>query len=242
MPLPIDQRIKFFVFVIESPSAVDLYHRRSEGDLVRQAVELNAIPCMVKTAISLEAFDACLKVGLSEAMAAHPWFIPLLHISAHGNSDGIQLSNGHVMPWHSLREHLRPVNQALGGSLVVCMSSCEGYMGVRMAMFQEDLELPYHALVGCSDSPTWSETAVAFATLYHQLHRGEHISQAVEAMRVAAGQPSFWLEHAENTRKTYIEFINSSTEPAVAQSNLEQLAAEAPPEDQATLKLMRGES
>jgi hypothetical protein len=65
MPLPPEQRTKFFVFVIESPSAVDLYHRRSEGEIVKQAVELNGITCIAKTAISLQAFDACLKIGLS---------------------------------------------------------------------------------------------------------------------------------------------------------------------------------
>ncbi len=60
-PLPPEQRVNFFVFVIESPSAVDLYHRRSEGEIVRQAVELNGISCIVKTAIALEAFNACLR-------------------------------------------------------------------------------------------------------------------------------------------------------------------------------------
>jgi hypothetical protein len=53
MPLPPDQRIKFFVFVIESPSPVDLYHRRSEGDIIQQAASLNQIPCVVKTSINL---------------------------------------------------------------------------------------------------------------------------------------------------------------------------------------------
>jgi hypothetical protein len=89
MPLPSKERVRFFVFVIESPSAVDLYHRRSEGDIVRQAVELNGINCVVKTAISLQAFDASLKVGLAEAMNQFSGFIPLLHISAHGDADGI---------------------------------------------------------------------------------------------------------------------------------------------------------
>jgi len=146
MPLPPEHRIKFFVFVIESPSAPDLYHRRSEGDIVRQAVELNGIRCVVKTAISVSAFDACLKIGLSEAMASMPGYVPLLHISAHGDARGIQLSDGYVMPWAELKDHLRPVNAALGGSLVVCMSSCEGYAGIKMAMQLEESALPYFAL------------------------------------------------------------------------------------------------
>jgi hypothetical protein len=151
-PLPPEQRVRFFVFVIESPSSVDLYHRRSEGEIIRQAVDL--------------------KVGLSEAMSQMQSFIPLVHISSHGNAHGIQLSDGYIMSWAELKDHLRLVNHALGGSLVVCMSSCEGYSGIRMAMHLEEDDLPYFALVGCGAQPTWGETAVAYATLYHQLWRG----------------------------------------------------------------------
>lgn len=238
MPLPPDQRIKFFVFVIESPSAVDLYHRRSEGEIIRQAVELNGICCTVKTAISNEAFNACLKIGLSDAMNQMAGFIPLLHISAHGNAEGIQLSDGYTMQWAELKDHLRPVNQALGGTLVVCMSSCEGYAGIRMAMQSNETDLPYFALIGCGTTPTWSETAVGYATLYHQLWRGEHISEAVRAMRVASGNDSFFLEHAENSRKAYLEHL-SSVNPAQVQANLEMIVANESLDDQRALKLLQ---
>ncbi len=166
-------------------------------------------------------------------------YIPILHISAHGDKNGIQLSNGHAIDWETLRDHLRPINRALSGTLVVCMSSCEGYMGVRMAMYPEDPDLPYYALIGNGNKPTWAETAVAFATLYHQLCRGEHISVAVEAMRAASGNDQFWLEHAENSRQTYIEYINKATRPEVAQANLEQIVANASPESQENLKYLR---
>ncbi len=239
MPLPPEQCIKFFVFVIESPSAADLYHRRSEGDLIRQAVELNGIPCVHKTAISMQAFDACLKIGLSEAMSSSTGYIPIIHISAHGDKDGIQLSDGHVLSWRTLREHLRPVNQALGGSLVVCMSSCQGYMGIRMAMYPEDPHLPYYALVGCGGKPSWAETAVAFTTFYHQLYRGEHISVAVEAMCVSSGNKQFWLDHAENSRQGFIEYINKATTPEEAQASLERILADEPLESQTNIKLLR---
>jgi len=234
-PLPPDQRTRFFVFVIESPSAVDLYHRRSEGDIVRQAVELNGIHCIVKTAISRVAFGACLKIGLKQAMAQLSGFLPLLHISAHGNSDGIQLSDGYVMPWAELKDHLRPVNEALGGSLVVCMSSCEGYSGIRMAMHTDQVDLPYLALVGCAAKPVWGDTAVGYSTLYHRLWRGEHIATAVDAMRVASGNPEFFLEHAVQTRQSYVDYLNT-VNPAEAQQRLEDIVTDETPAAQAELK------
>lgn len=238
MPLPPEQRIKFFVFVIESPSAVDLYHRRSEGEIVRQAVALNGIECVVKTAISLDAFGACLRIGLSEAMKRSPGYVPLLHISAHGDSQGIQLSDGYVMTWQELREHLRPVNEALDGSLIVCMSSCEGYSGIRMAMDATDETFPFFALIGTGNKPTWSETAVGYATFYHQLCRGEHIDVAVKAMQIASGNSTFWLQHAENSRRTYLEHINTVS-PVEATATLEQLVTDSSLEDQENLKRLR---
>ncbi|MBU3593491.1 hypothetical protein ICN42_05180 [Polynucleobacter sp. 71A-WALBACH] len=235
MPLPIEQRTKFFVFVIESPSAPDLYHRRSEGDVISQAVSLNGIHCVVKTAISLEAFNACLKVGISEEMQKFPGFMPLLHISAHGNSEGIQLSDGYMMTWVKLKEYLKPINQALGGSLIVCMSSCEGYSGIRMVMDKNAIDHPYFALIGCSEKPTWGETAVAYATFYHQLARGEFIHDAAEAMRVASGNKHFFLEHSENTHKTFVEFLNNR-ESQEAIENLEKIVENESPESKTLLK------
>jgi len=227
MPLPAEQRVKFFVFVIESPSAVDLYHRRGEGEAIRQVVELNGIQCVVKTAICLQAFDACLKFGISAAMKERPGLLPLLHISAHGNAEGVQLSDGHILAWKDLRTYLYPVNEALNNFLVVCMSSCEGYAGIRMAMHLEDKTYPYFALVGCSAKPTWGETAIGYATFYHQLWRGEHISSAVNAMRVASGNDSFFLEHATQSRQAYLDHIRA-TDTASLQANLQQIAERAP--------------
>ena len=238
MPVPQDQRVRFFVFVIESPSAVDLYHRRSEGEIIQQAVKLNGIDCIVKTAISLQAFDACLKVGLVKEMSNKNGFIPLLHISAHGSANGIQLSDGHVMPWDQLREHLRPVNEALNGSLVVCMSSCEGYSGIRMAMTNDESPLPFFALIGCTEKPTWGETAVAYSTFYHQLCRGEYINDAVNAMCTASGNQMFFVQHASNSRQKYIEYL-STVDTAEAQIHLEQRIEGEALENQESLKLLR---
>jgi len=208
MALPPDKRIKFFVYIIESPSAVDLYHKRYEGDLLKQAINLNLIPCTDRVAISREAFEAAIKVGLHEDMQLFPNMIPILHISSHGSSDGVQLSNGELIRWEELRELLKPVNKALKGGLLLCMSSCEGYSGCRMAMFPEDPEHPFFAIVGNSSKPSWSETAIAYATFYHLIAKGEFITTAVDAMRVASGNNDFFVITAEEAHKGYLEYID----------------------------------
>lgn len=230
MVLPPDKRLKFFVFIIESPSSVDLYHGRSEADLLGRAIGLNAIRCASRIAINLEAFVAAIKIGLHEEMAARSGLVPILHISAHGFADGIQLSSGEVLNWNGLRELLKPVNKALGGALIVCMSTCEGYSGSRMAMVLEDPGHPFFAIVGNGGKPTWPETAVGFATFYHLVANGHYVSDAVKAMRVASGNESFFLTTAEEARQGYLDFIKKKdVNTAEAVLELKQEEQTSPP-------------
>jgi hypothetical protein len=235
--IPIDQRLKFFVYVIESPSSVDLYHRRGEGDVLRQAINLNQIPCVLRLAINLEAFQASLGIGLTEAMAAIPNAIPILHISAHGFSEGIQLSSGEIIEWRQLREMLIPINRALEGCLVVCMSTCEGYSGSRMAMVIDSEEHPFFAIIGNGSKPTWPETAVGFATFYHLVANGRRIVESVEAMRVASGNDTFFVTTAEESKTGFIEHIKNIN-AAEVQAELENEGSGSG--DNELAKLLRG--
>lgn len=228
--------IKFFVFIVESPSAPDLYHRRTEGEILEQLLRLQGTTCVSRLAISREAFEAALKIGLSEEMRDLPDLMPILHISAHGFEDGIQLSNGEVLLWEELKEVLLPVNAAFQGFLVVCMSSCSGYSGIRMAM-EVDGELPFFALVGCADSPTWSETAVAFSTFYHLIGRGAFLQDAVAAMRTASGNASFFADSGEALRQSFLEYI-ATPRPSEVRDELESEAQKEPPGELAKLRAL----
>ncbi|SUS05869.1 conserved hypothetical protein [uncultured Defluviicoccus sp.] len=226
--LPPEKRLQFFVFIIESPSPVDLYHRRGEGEVIRNAVGLNLIPSELRLAVNREAFEAAIRIGLSDAMREHPNRLPILHISAHGFDEGIQLSSGEVLDWSELRDLLLPVNRALGGSLILCMSTCEGYSGSRMAMRREECEHPFYAIVGNGRKPSWPETAVAFATFYHLVACGRYIVDAVEAMRIASGNDAFFVTTAEESRRGFLEYIQS-IDAQDAQEVLEVQADEQQP-------------
>lgn len=224
----------FFVYIVESPSAVDIYHGRGERGMLEHAVSLNRIQSMSRVVISEEALRAALSIGLAEAMEKHQNLLPLLHISAHGDSEGIELSNGDQVPWYELRDMLKPANAALGGKLLVCMSCCQGYAGIRMAMYPNETELPYLALVGNAQSPTWADTAVAYATFYHRIARGDNIVAAVSAMRSASGNDSFFLESAAQSRQAYIEYLQSLN-PVEVQGALREEAQQSSPDTLAKL-------
>lgn len=215
----------FFVYIVESPSAPDLYHGRSEGAVVANALSLDQIPCITRTAINTDAFRAALTVGLPEAMKQLPGRYPILHLSAHGATPGIQLSSGAIITWSDLRQLLVPINESLRGALLLCMSACEGYSACQMAMQQqENVKHPYFAMVGSYGQPTWSDTAVSFLAFYHLLAKGRTVPEGVQAMNAASGLNTWTAEGAEETRRNYIEFLKISSQPDQAQRELETVA------------------
>lgn len=184
------------------------------------------IQCINRLAINKRAFEAALQVGLTEAMAEASNLIPMLHISAHGFNDGIQLSSGEIIQWLELRELLIPINKALNGNLIVCMSTCEGYAGSQMAMVDSD-DHPFFALIGNGSKPTWPETTVAFSTFYHLIANVRYVSDAVEAMCVSSGNNNFYLTTAEESKQGYLDFIKRLDANEVREDLAQQADSEA---------------
>lgn len=181
-----------FVYIVESPSANDLYHHRYEGDLLRQAIELSHMKCIVRMAVSKEAFEKAINEGLMDAVRTNHPTDPILHISAHGSSEGIQLTNKDFVTWNELRNLLLPISRARNWGLLLCISTCEGTDAIKMAFAEraEAHEAAY-AVVGNSGKPTWSDTAVAYASFYHLLSKGSMLGDAVKAMKIASGNRDF---------------------------------------------------
>ncbi len=229
--------LKFFVYIVESPSAPDIYHGRSEGSLVARAVALDGIPCVARTAISKTAFIAALKLGLPDAMKAYPGLLPVLHISAHGASFGTQLSDGTVLSWSDIRDLILPINESLNGTLLLCMSACEGYSACQMAMRTDDAPHPYLGLIANFGKPTWSDTAVAYSAFYHLISKGRSIPEAVAAMRAASGDDGWIVETAEQAKQGFLEFVKQ-TDVGKAQQELQSDAetADVPPDAKALEK------
>ena len=196
----------FFVYIIESPSEIDFYNNRSEGVLLQKVINLHNIPCLIKTVISKSTFITALQDGLLEGMKVFPLLIPIIHISAHGFKEGIQLSNQEKITWDNFRSLLLPINKTLNNCLLLCMSSCKGYSACRMAMRLNEIKHPFLSMVGHPGTPTWSDTAVAFTTLYHQIAKGLKVSEAVKAMKIASGNYEFRFTTAKESQRSYIDY------------------------------------
>lgn len=231
MPTSRQHDTRFFVYIVESPSAPDLYHGRFEGSLVAQALKLNRIPCVARIAISRDAFYAALIHGVSDAMKALPGHLPVLHFSAHGSTDGLQLSNGEFIAWEELRNLLMPINCSLPLGVLVCMSTCNGFHACQMAMTLEQAPHPFFATVGSTGTPSWSDTAVSYFTFYHLFAKGFTIRDAVDRMNVASGEGSWVVQTADDAKQSYLDFCRNADADEVRQS-LDRAAehAELPPD------------
>jgi hypothetical protein len=197
---------KFHVYIIESPSAVDLYHKRFEGESLQKTLQLSGIDSSNRLAVNLESFKAAFYVGFKEYFETNST-PPFIHISAHGNSEGIELTSKERVGWEDLKLLLLPVNKVLKGGLLVSMSSCHGSSGCRMAMNDDDF--PFAAVIGSTGSPTWSETNIGYSAFYHLFHKGNDLTDCLKGMKTASGNSDFTLISSKTARQSYLEVIQN---------------------------------
>ncbi len=200
--------IKGFVYVIESPAPHDLLDGRTEGRVLTEALLLAGIPHWYSLASDRAMLLESLGNRLREASRHHNnKLLPILHLSMHGSHQGVALTNGEFISWYDLRGLLLPLVQAMQGSLLVCMSSCFGSAGCRMAMYQDN-EPHFWALVGNTASATWADAAIAYISFYHLFFKGFDIKICVDSMKVASGDHNFTFFLGADTKAGWDTFVH----------------------------------
>ncbi len=211
-----------FVHIIESPSSGDLLDGRTEGRALNEVLELAQIPRWYSLVTDRKTLEVALGPRLIEAWRY--WQTPpVLHLSMHGNQEGVGLTSGEFVSWHDLRQVLLPLTRALQSGLLICMSTCFGGAGCRMAMYA-DGEPHFWALVGNSGSPTWVDAAVAYITFYHLLFKSLPIETCVESMKVASHDHDFSVFLGQQAKASWLSHMSSQL--AGLAQRLEQAAGE----------------
>ncbi|MEQ1947295.1 MAG: hypothetical protein ABL995_08900 [Bryobacteraceae bacterium] len=213
---------KPFVYIMESPSPKDVFNDISEGDHLKKLLLLASIDSRYRRISDRERFRqaAAELSSLAAKIGKRP---VLLHVSAHGNSDGIVLTSGEILPWADFRELLLPLNGGLTGPLILCMSSCEGFAACRMAMYEEQA-LPFFGVIGHAGTPTWGDTAAAFHTFYHLYAKGYGVEEAVKAMRIACGDDEFYATLASDARGAYLNVAQHQPQPNLSDASINPVA------------------
>ena len=177
------------VSVIESPAPRDLVRECQEGLALRTALHQAQVPCRYYLATTKTTFEESLEFITQQRR--HDEQKLLLHISCHGNENGIRLTSGESIQWPELgqtlvsfaRDALAYHENAKSSIVILCMSSCFGLAAAEMG--RED-ERPYMALVAPNQSVTWSDCLVSFLAFYNLfLNKNAMIGEAVHAMNTA---------------------------------------------------------
>ena len=177
------------VHIIESPSATDFYANVREGALLVEALKLLGIQSKYRIATDLERFKSALEEVECNSPSLGP---PILHLSMHGDANGLELSDKSRITWDFLKSLLIPVNAQLNGKLILCMSSCRGIHGIQMVVGMPKDERPFAIILGSTFPMLLSDLALGFLTFYnHYLFKNSGLDNALRAMQVAAGNAYF---------------------------------------------------
>jgi hypothetical protein len=204
--------LRFFVYMIESPSARDAFQDRSEQPLLSAALALSGIHCTTRTVLNLKTLETAFKKDFRRQFrrrnrplkdAGLPLEMPIIHLSCHGDAEGIELSDGREVSWETLGQLLEPINAALKGNLILCLSACYGFAAKVLA--QDEENRPFGVLVGHEGEPYWSDAAVGYSVFYHLLEKGVTARKAVEAMCTATADPEFKCKSAREIRREWQE-------------------------------------
>jgi hypothetical protein len=212
--------LKAYLHIIESPSSEDFLVDRREGNLLIAGLKLFNIPYRYQVAINLESFKKAL-----ESLSPYNLVFgaPILHISSHGSTGGLQLSEDKsFLTWDELKTILLPINQRMNDSLIVAISSCAGFTGCQMAMDSGE-ELPFFGLIGPTKNILLNDLALGFLTFYyHILVKGTGIATSVEHMKCATGNPNFSLIRGIEAKAIWVQKIQNIFETKKENSHTEQ--------------------
>jgi hypothetical protein len=205
-----------FVYVIESPSDSDLLDGRTEGRSLCEALRLAEIPHWYSLVTTSATFTESIGHRLLDALTRfnEP---PIIHLSMHGNNEGVALTIGEFLSWDNLRTSLAPLTNAMNGGLLICMSSCFGSSGCRMAM-HEETDQPFWALVGNSGSAQWADAGVAYITFYHLFFKDIPVEECVKRMQLASGDGNFIVFTGQAVKEVWAAHISKVRREQLAEA------------------------
>lgn len=202
-----------FVHIIESPAPEDLVEDRCEGRVLGEALSIAGIQHVYSLAVNRNMFVYSIANRLLDAVERFQ-SLPILHVSAHGDLEGIALTSGEQITWIQLASFIRPLANALEGNLIVCLSACSGAAGCRMAM-EPGNGHTFGVLVSNTTGVSWADAAVAYVAFYHRLFRGSSVAEATDAMKSASGDQNFILLLGSVVKNEWNRWLSERQELAI---------------------------
>lgn len=200
------------VHIIESPSPRDISDGKTEGRALCEYFRLSNTPHSYSMTVNVEQFLRSIDLSdenneiRKNIVQRHP---PIIHLSIHGDGNGIQLTDGTVLSWDDLRILFTTMNEILPDGLMLAFSTCGGASSIRMSMLEDEKSKPFYATVGSFEAISWNDALVAFTVFYHNWFKNMPLEYCANAMRIASGHNGFSSYSGLEQKQFYINYVQN---------------------------------
>jgi hypothetical protein len=216
------------IYLIESPSADDLYAGRNEGHSLVSILSLGEIEVNYFLSTDAERFERAVSdiAELILSRSDKDNVLPFIHISAHGSEEGIELTDGDCILWDRLSKLLNDLHNRVGPWAIsgrggediakcsLSLSSCSAYTNYLDGRVDD---LPIQSVLGPRKNVGWCQSLLAFSSFYYQAFAlKQPFDRAVRAMNAAScqsGEEIFFLKISNGASL----LTGSNSSPIVAQ-------------------------
>ncbi len=175
---------RWYIHIIESPGQRDIAEDRCEGKVLSEMLRLIGIEFEYRMVRNVQDWESALTEFTAQVKGKNR--TPLLHISMHGNEDGLVLTDGSITAPDELGSQFRRVKTRLNGELVICLSACSGYFPAYYACRDD---VPFGMLLAApTRTVRWDEAALWYCVFYFRLHGEPDPTKAGMAANAAIGE------------------------------------------------------
>lgn len=166
------------VYIIESPSNVDVLDGRKEGQALGSILNLAEISNETYGVSDFVTLKLALKRIAEDVIRLRNSLGGVhLHFSMHGCKEGIALTDGTFINWSTFYSIIKEFNDSIGymtlrdgqkiAPTFLAFSVCEGLEAKIIKTYGD--ESPYTALVGPTQPVSWSDSLLAYSIYYHNI-------------------------------------------------------------------------
>ncbi|MEX1039319.1 MAG: hypothetical protein WDZ51_01730 [Pirellulaceae bacterium] len=196
------QQNNIHVLIIDSPSPEESAIGLNEGSTLVAHLENAGIEHVYCQAKNREEFRNA--VAHRKFQQQHGFQVTqILHLSCHGNRDGISLSEGSFLTWEQLASELRPLHEVCPNGLGVCLTSCFGAYGIKMAEVLSPIQVPFTWLIGTRRPLRVLDVCVAFPVLYNCYLRGDSPKNSIALLQQICSDDEIQMIYGPTTQQIY---------------------------------------
>jgi hypothetical protein len=189
------------IHILESPSSEDRKADRREGYALGEMLKLSGIKYEYYDINNLSDFEESFQTLTAKIKERQADYGAVnLHISMHGNANGVGLTSGEFVSWEKFAEELKKMASVLGQitipqvNLKFCpiglhFSACDGVNAHKIDNFADENEALFIHVLGPNKAVAWDDSLIAFMTFYHNLlSHNIKAKDAVVRMNFASNQ------------------------------------------------------